>query len=68
MTAEKTKAQTKAGGKPTHRLRFLNKQTEERGTIGAGWQNADGSITIVLDPMVVVRQEAAVLLTLFPTE
>lgn len=50
---------------PTHRLKFLDKRTEEKGQIGAGWENADGSISIALNPMVTLRQDKEVVLTLF---
>jgi len=42
--------------KPDYTLRFLNKHTEERGTLGAAWANEDGSISIVLNSRVVLRQ------------
>ena len=52
--------------KPDFRLKFLNKQTEGRGEIAAGWLNEGGSITIVLNPMVAIKQDKDILLTLFP--
>lgn len=52
--------------KPDYRLKFLNKVTEEKGEIGGAWINPDGSITIVLDPKVLIHQTTAEVLTLFP--
>ena len=54
--------------KPHYRLKYLNKQTEEKGEIGAAWLNEDNSITVVLNPLVVVPQSKDVLLTLFPVD
>lgn len=36
-------------------VKYLDKSTEERGKIGAGWNNDDGSISIVLNPLVVIH-------------
>lgn len=55
----------KKAKKPTHRLKFLNKATEERGEIGAGWADDAGNITLVLNPMVTLRQSKDLVLTLF---
>lgn len=54
--------------KPNYRLKFLHKQTEEKGEIGAAWLNEDNSISIVLNPMVVVMQSPHLVLTLFPVD
>lgn len=52
--------------KPDYNFRALNKATEERGRLGAAWNNQDGSITVVIDPFVVVPTGKQFLLTLFP--
>ena len=52
--------------KPHYRLKFLNKRTEEHGEIGAAWLNEDQSISIVLNPLVVLSQSSDLVLTLFP--
>ena len=52
--------------KPHYRLKFLNKRTEEHGEIGAAWLNEDQSISIVLNPLVVVPQSSDLVMTLFP--
>lgn len=56
------------GRKPDWRFRVLNKETDERGALGAGWSNPDGSITVKLDPCVVMAQEPNLLFTLFPEQ
>lgn len=59
----------KAGRKPDYRLGFLNKDNDERGTVGAGWLNADGSITIKLNVCVVLNaNEANMNLCLFKND
>ena len=52
--------------KPDYRLKVLNKDTEERGEIGAGWKNDDGSISIVLNPCINLQASKNIVLTLFP--
>jgi hypothetical protein len=51
--------------KPTHELKFLNKVTNEKGKLGVGWENENGSISISLNPMVVLTQSNDLVLTLF---
>lgn len=51
--------------KPTHVLKFLDKNTNERGIVGAGWQNEDESISIVLNSKVVLTQNTSTIYTLF---
>lgn len=53
---------------PTHRLKVLNKHTDARAEIGAGWQNEDGSIAIRLNPCVVLTAESMIVITLFPVD
>jgi hypothetical protein len=55
--------------KPTHRLKVLNRETDQRGEVGAGWQNEDGSITIELNPSCVMTDDKKkYLYTLFPVK
>ena len=54
--------------KPTHRLKALNKETNAKGTVGAGWLNKDGSISIVLGPCVVLEDRKELVYTLFPID
>lgn len=35
---------------PTHRLKVFDKTSENRGELGAGWENDDGSISSVVNP------------------
>lgn len=52
--------------KPTHRLKVLDKSNEGTTDAGAGWLNANGSITIQLNPCVVLKRKKKLVLTLFP--
>lgn len=51
--------------KPDYRLKALNKDTDERNTIGAAWLNADGSISISLEAFIVLQASPHLVLTLF---
>lgn len=51
---------------PEYKLSALNKRTGEKGDVGAGWRNEDGSISIKLNMHVVLRQSRDHVLTLFP--
>ena len=53
---------------PQYRLLALNKKTEQRGKVGAGWRNEDGSISIRVNPWVVIDSNPDVILTLFPVK
>jgi hypothetical protein len=50
--------------RPDYNLAALDRGNEEKGKVGAAWKNVDGSISIRLEPFVVLR--AGVVLTLFP--
>jgi hypothetical protein len=50
------------------RVGALNKGTEDKGNVGRGWRNDDGTITIVLNPFVVLEASKALLITLFPED
>ena len=52
--------------KPDYRLKVLNKITEQKGEVGAGWANEDGSISIVLNPCITILGNDSLVLTLFP--
>lgn len=52
--------------KPDYQLSYLNKTTEEKGVIGCGWQNDNGSISVKLNPLVVMQAGPSVVFTLFP--
>lgn len=53
---------------PDYQMTFLNKKTEEKGAIGAGWDNADGSITLKLNPLVVLAASPDVTIRLWPND
>lgn len=63
--ATKSKARTAGGRQPDYDLAFIHKVTNQKGRLGAAWSNPDGSIRIVLNPMVVIPADADVVLTLF---
>lgn len=51
---------------PDYRLKLLNKKTSAKNeNAGAGWVNEDGSITLVLNPCVVLESNSDLLYTLF---
>jgi hypothetical protein len=55
------------GRKPEYRLKALNKATGEKSrNAGAAWVNEDGSISIDVEPFVVLRGGKDLVLTLFP--
>lgn len=56
--------------KPTHKLKMLQKSTKAYNEVGAGWQNADGSISVVLGVGIVLdwHDRLDCVLTLFPID
>lgn len=56
--------------KPTHRLKILNKKTNEKvNDAGAGWQNKDGSLSLVLSSFINFNKvDSDCILTLFPVD
>lgn len=54
--------------KPNYRLKTFDTKSEKNGRIGAGWLNDNGSISIVLDPAVVLGIQPNVAITLWPIE
>lgn len=55
---------------PNYNLAYLNKKTDERGKVGVGWANPNGSITVKLNPCVVLSAVdlRECVLTLFPND
>lgn len=53
------------GKKPDYRIACLNKTNEERGNIGAAWDNPEGHITIVFNPFVTVPTGKDFVITMF---
>lgn len=51
--------------KPDYRLHALNKESQEKNRIGAGWINDDGSISIRLDAFVKLEAGPNLVLTMF---
>ena len=54
--------------KPDYKFKVLNKSTELKGEIGAAWKNTDGSISVVLNPCVVLNANDDLVLNLFPQD
>jgi hypothetical protein len=58
----------KKGKKPDYRLKFWNKATGEKGTVGAVWKGEDGNLHLKLEAKVVLQQTPVEQLTIFPVE
>jgi hypothetical protein len=56
------------GRTPDYTLSALNKSNEHKGKIGVAWNNSDGSITIKLNPFVVISAVQGLVINLFPYE
>lgn len=56
------------GRQPDWDFRFLDKATDEKGKVGVGWTNADGSIRIKLNTRVILEAGPDCILTLFPDD
>ena len=55
----------KIGRIPDYDLSVLSKSNEHKGKVGVGWINQDGSISIKLNPFVVLSASQDLLITLF---
>lgn len=51
---------------PTHVLKAFDKTNEARTEVGAGWLNPNGTISITLNPCVVLTRHPNIVYTLFP--
>ena len=52
--------------KPDWRIKILNKVTGRKNiSVGAGWNNNDGSISIVLSPGIVLTDNPDLMISLF---
>lgn len=54
--------------KPDYDVGALNKRTDIKGKVGAAWINDNGTITIILDPFVVLTGGSEMVITLFPSK
>jgi len=52
--------------KPEYKLKALNKKDDSHCEVGAGWLNANGSISITINPCVTLTRDANIVLMLFP--
>ena len=53
---------------PDFKLKALDKLTEQKSEVGAGWRNQDGSISIRLNLCTVLHSSPNLVLTLFPND
>jgi hypothetical protein len=56
------------GRKPDFWLKAMNKATNEKRKVGAGWKNEDGSVSIDIDAFTVLQSSPDLVLTLFSVE
>jgi hypothetical protein len=70
VVGKKPRAPGFTPSKPTHRLRVKDNATGATGTVGAGWANPDGSVSVHLDPGCALSYDTlkGKVLTLFPIE
>ena len=54
--------------KPTHLLKVKEREGEGKTTIGVGWMRTDGSMSVSLNPCVVLSWQDNVIINLFPIE
>lgn len=54
-----------SGKQPDYDLVILRKSDQKKGKIGAAWKNEDGSISIVLNPLVQVTETSDLNIRLF---
>lgn len=54
------------GRKPEFRVAAMDKETDEKNSVGAAWINEDGTITVKLDAFVHLVSSPNLLITLFP--
>lgn len=54
-----------AGRKPNYNVGALNKRTDEKNSVGVGWANDNGSISIRLDPFITLTSSPDLVITLF---
>lgn len=59
---------SESGRRPDYRVMALDKDTEERGEVGAGWLKEDGSIYIKFNPFVTVPVGYRFSVTAFPID
>jgi hypothetical protein len=57
-----------SGKKPTHVLKVKEREGNGKTTIGVGWLNDDGSMSISLHPCVILTWKDNVMINLFPVD
>jgi hypothetical protein len=53
---------------PDYKLKVMDKTTGQKAEVGAGWKNANGSISIQLNLCVALHPNPNQVLTLFPND
>lgn len=53
---------------PDYRLWAIAEDESSKGTCGAGWLNDDGSVSIKLNPCVVLEQSRGMTIKLYPVD
>ncbi len=54
--------------KPDYWVKAMDKGTNEKRKIGAGWKNPDGSISVDIDAFTVLVSSLDLVVTLFPID
>lgn len=54
------------GRSPDWELKYFNKETQVSAQVGVAWSNDNGSLTLKLNPCVVLSQSKEAVFTLFP--
>ena len=61
-------ATPKRGRSPDFRLRAYDKRAKKGTNVGAGWTAENGSINVVIDPFIVLRQRENYSFHLYPVD
>lgn len=56
------------GRKPDYNISVLDKTSGGRGVVGAGWIQEDGSISIKINPCVLLDDDPKLVIRMFPCE
>lgn len=51
---------------PDYYVKAMSKTRNEKSQVGAAWKNPNGSISVKIDPFVILQGGADLLVTLFP--
>lgn len=51
---------------PDYNVRAMSKSRGEKSLVGAAWRNPNGSISVKIDPFVILQGGSDLLITIFP--